>query len=59
MDLQDTGDKVELAKDIGAMQVLGGFIVVGVDDNGVPTGELDGADLRAFDEASLTQMMLR
>jgi hypothetical protein len=59
VDLQDTGSTIELAKDIGAMQVLGGYIVVGVDDSGVPTGTLDAADLRAFDEASLTQKMLR
>ncbi len=59
LDLRDTADKVELAKDIGAMQVLGGYILIGVDDNAVRTGELDGADLRAFDEASLTQAMLR
>jgi hypothetical protein len=59
IDLQDTGSTIELAKDIGAMQALGGYIVVGIDDNGTPTGELDTADLRAFDEASLSQKMLR
>lgn len=41
VDLGDTGSKAELAKDIGAMQVLGGYIIVGVDDNGVPTGFVD------------------
>ncbi|MGA2471801.1 MAG: hypothetical protein ABSG64_14060 [Solirubrobacteraceae bacterium] len=59
IDLQDAGSTIELAKDVGAMQALGGYIVVGVNDSGVPTGELDAADLRAFDEASLTQKMLR
>lgn len=59
IDLQDRGSTVELAKDVGAMQVRGGYVIVGVNDTGVPTGDLDGADMRPFDEASLTQKMLR
>jgi hypothetical protein len=58
-DLTTTEATVELAKDIGAMQVRGGYIVIGVDGHGAPTGELDDADRRRFDEASLTQKMLR
>ncbi len=39
-DLRERRDVVELAKDVGAMQVDGGFIVVGADDRGNPTGQL-------------------
>lgn len=50
---------VELAKDVGAMQVLGGYIVGGVDDHGVPSGEMDDTDTRPFDEANLVPQLLR
>lgn len=53
VDLTTTEGLVELAKDVGAMQVLGAYIIVGVDGHGVPTGSLDGIDLRSFDEANL------
>lgn len=59
IDLSITRDAVELAKDVGAMQVRGGYIVIGVDQHGAPTGELDGADTRPFDEARLTPKMLQ
>jgi hypothetical protein len=36
------------------MSVDGGYLVAGVDGNGVPTGEMDGCDTRLFDEATLT-----
>lgn len=35
------------------MSVLGGYLVGGVDDHGVPTGEMDGCDPKLFDEATL------
>jgi len=57
VDLGETRDKVELAKDVGAMMVEGGFIVFGVDGDGQPTGALDAVDLRGFDEANLRQML--
>lgn len=57
LDISTTEDAAELAKDVGAMQVLGGYIVVGVDDHGVPTGALDAMNLQAFDEANLSQKM--
>lgn len=44
---------VELAKDVGSMSVLGGYLVGGVNDHGVPTGEMDGCDAELFDEATL------
>jgi len=35
-DLRNKPDQVELAKDVGAMQMHGGFIVLGADDRGQP-----------------------
>lgn len=54
-----TAGVVELAKDIGAMQVRGGYILGGVDNQGGLTGRLDGADLRPFDEANLVPKLQR
>ena len=59
LDLSTKHDQVELAKDVGAMQVRGGYIVVGAKSDGTLTGELDGADLSRFDEAMLAPMMLK
>jgi hypothetical protein len=53
IDLSSTEGVVELAKDLGAMQVLGGYLIVGVDGQAVPTGKLDVVDTRLFDEANL------
>src|SRR5207244_1139014 len=52
-DLSETRDTVEFAKDIGAMQVLGGYIVVGADDHGNPTGGLTTEQAQFFDESRL------
>ena len=49
---------VELAKHVGAMSVQGGFLVVGVDDHGVPTGALSVEQADYFDEARLRPMLL-
>jgi hypothetical protein len=58
LDLTATADVVELAKDVGAMQVRGGYIVAGVDGQGKPTGALDGTDARRLDEANLVPKLL-
>ena len=50
LNLSEREHEVELAKDVGAMQVRGGYIVVGVDSQGNPTGQLDNVDVRPFDE---------
>ena len=53
-DIDDARAKVELAKDVAAMQIDGGWIVVGADDSGVPV--LPGVpahDGKRFDEANL------
>lgn len=59
LDLNQTCDVVELAKDVAAMQVEGGYIVVGADDSGRPTGELTKEQAKLFDEATLRSKLLR
>jgi hypothetical protein len=59
IDLSAAAGSIEIAKDVAAMQILGGYILGGVDDRGRVTGEMDDADLRLFDQASLQQKMLR
>jgi hypothetical protein len=52
-DLSSKKDEVEVAKDVGAMQVEGGFIVIGADSQGRPTGRFTEAQAKLFDEATL------
>jgi hypothetical protein len=52
-DLRDKGAAVELAKDIAAMEVHGGFIVIGADDRGQPVGNMQSDVAGLFDEATL------
>src|SRR4051794_14306032 len=59
IDLASTEGKVELAKDVGALQARGGYILIGVNGDGTPSGQLDGADPRRFDEANLVPALLR
>ena len=53
-DLDDKRAAVELAKDVAAMQIAGGYIVVGADNQGTPTppGVIPGQE-KMFDEANL------
>ncbi len=50
-DLGGERTAVELAKDVAAMQVEGGFIVVGADDRSHPTGLVTQAHGSLFDGA--------
>ena len=50
-DLSVTRDLVEITKDIGAMMITGGYLVIGADDHGQPSGEPAHLDL--FDPAKL------
>jgi hypothetical protein len=50
---------VELTKDLGALQIYGRDIVVGVDEEGSPTGELTDDEARLFDEAILRSKIER
>jgi hypothetical protein len=52
-DLGDTATRVEIAKDAAAMQARGGYLVIGVDNSGRPTGSMTAALARQFDEARL------
>jgi hypothetical protein len=51
LDLNETKDVVSIVKDFGAMQVLGGYIVIGADDNGQPSGQVTAAEAGLFDQA--------
>lgn len=53
LDLRDKKDLCELAKDLGAMQILGGYIVIGADDHGTVTGDLTDDLVPFFDESRL------
>jgi hypothetical protein len=53
LNLEETVDRVELAKDVAAMQVDGGFIVIGTNSHGRPTGRLDPAKAGLLDESKL------
>jgi hypothetical protein len=52
-DLREKREQVELAKDVGAMSVRGGFLIIGVDGQGKPTGNLTVEQANLFDEARL------
>jgi hypothetical protein len=50
LDLRDKRAELELIKDIAAMQPLGGYIVIGADDRGAPSGALTQEQARHLDE---------
>lgn len=58
-DLSETADRVELAKDVAAMQVDGGFIVVGANGSGVPVRSITPEEEKLFDEASLRKILAK
>jgi hypothetical protein len=58
-DLNDTRDKVAIPKDIAAMMVHGGYVIIGADDNGRPTGEVTETEARLFDQATLQAKLRR
>jgi len=58
-DLRDKGALVELAKDVAAMEMHGGFIVIGADDRGQPAGTLKPDTAGLFDEAKLRAKLLK
>jgi hypothetical protein len=59
LDLGNRKDLVKLAKTAGAMGVKGGYVIVGADNHGNLTGQLDGADMSLFDEAQLRGKLSR
>ena len=58
IDLSSKSGVIELAKDVGAMGVRGGYILGGVDNDGALTGLLDAVDPGWFDEANLVPKLL-
>lgn len=52
-DLDERRKVVEIVKDLGAMQIHGGYVIVGADDDGKPSGELTADQAKLFDEARL------
>jgi hypothetical protein len=59
IDLSQTRDVVELAKAVGAMQIDGGYVVIGADDQGAPTGEVSDSQDRLWDEAVLRKKLAK
>lgn len=59
IDLTTKKDEIELAKDVGAMRVRGGYLVLGATDAGDLADGMDNTDLRQFDEANLAPKLLR
>jgi Putative DNA-binding domain len=51
--IEETEGIVELARDVGAMQVQGGYIVIGVDGRGSPSGLVPSESQMRYDEATL------
>ena len=58
-DLSEKRGELELIKDIAAFQAEGGYLVVGVDETGVPTGEVSEEQAALFDESRLRSKTLR
>jgi hypothetical protein len=59
-DLRDRRGIVEMAKDVGAMQIDGGWIVIGADNSGAPVPDgIADQDHQLFDEANLTPKLAR
>ncbi len=59
LDLDDLRDRIELVKDIGAMQILGGYIVVGADSGGRLTNLFTAAQAARFDEARVRDIVTK
>lgn len=57
--LAETRDRVELAKDVGAMQVNGGYIVIGADEHGRPTGLLTSELSTLLDESVIRKKIAK
>jgi hypothetical protein len=59
LNLDDRRETVEFAKDVGAMQISGGFIAVGMTEDGTPSGMLDDRMAALFDEATVRGKLRR
>lgn len=59
LDLSDQASPIELAKDVAAMSMLGGHIIIGINDDGSPSKRVDAGDLSSWDEARLAPRLQR
>src|SRR4051794_32715938 len=59
VDLSERRSELEFIKDIAAFQAEGGYLVVGVDGAGAPTGELTEEQAELLDESRLRAKALR
>lgn len=57
LDLDQHAELVEFAKDVAALRSCGGYLVIGADDNGKPSGALGTSLAAKFDEANLRQKL--
>jgi len=58
-DLSHKADEVELAKDLGAMQFSGGYVVIGADSRGRLTNRFTPSHAALLDEARLRKKMAK
>lgn len=58
-DLDERRDTVELATEVGALAARGGWLVIGSDDHGDPSGLLDERKAGLFDEAKVRDKLSR
>ena len=58
-DLGSRRDEVEITKDIGALLLEGGYIVIGANSDGSPSGGLEEPSAQLFDEARLRPKLER
>lgn len=56
LDLSRLDCRLELVRDMAAMMMQGGYIVIGVDNNGKPTGKLTAVGAERFDQARLQDL---
>jgi hypothetical protein len=58
-DLRERRDVVELASEVGAIAARGGYIVIGANDRGAPTGMVDFEQANLFDDATVRDKLGR
>lgn len=57
--LDERRDVVELASEIGALTARGGYLVLGLDDGGRPSGRMDARMAARFDDATVRDKLAR
>jgi hypothetical protein len=57
-DINDLEGRIELAKDVGALMIQGGYLVIGADNSGSPLG-LSPRQAKLLDQATLSDKLAR